>query len=138
MGNPAQARLDAANDNWHIFVGLPQPLTVNRHGSVGALARRIPGGVRVVVTPFLVRGVVIDHGVHVAGGHTKEQIRPAQSLERLSRAPVRLRNHADPKTLRLQHAADDGHAKAGVINVAVTRYNDDVAAIPAQLRHLGL
>ena len=38
--------------------------------------------------------------------------------------------------VRLQHAPDQGHAKAGVVNVGIAGDEDDIALIPAQRRHL--
>ncbi len=71
------------------------------------------------------------------GRHAEEQVRLAQRLERLGALPVGLGNDADAKALRLQHAADHRHAEARVVDVGVARDQDDVAAVPAELLHLG-
>ncbi len=52
-------------------------------------------------------------------------------------APVGLRDDADAKALRLEQAADQRHPEAGVIDVGVAGDQDDVAAVPAELVHLG-
>jgi len=49
--------------------------------------------------------------------------------------PVGLGDDADPKALVFEHAANDGHAEAGVVDVGVAGHQDDVAAVPAQLGH---
>jgi hypothetical protein len=41
------------------------------------------------------------------------------------------------KALRLEHAPDDRHAEARVIDVGVARHQDDIAGVPAELVHLG-
>ncbi|MGY4433055.1 hypothetical protein ACVWWO_005532 [Bradyrhizobium sp. F1.13.1] len=51
--------------------------------------------------------------------------------------PVRLRDDADAKALRLQQPADDGHAEAGVVDIGIAGHQHDVAGIPAERIHLG-
>jgi hypothetical protein len=51
--------------------------------------------------------------------------------------PVRLRDDADAKALRLEHPADDCHAEARVVDVRIAADDDDVAAVPAECVHLG-
>ena len=50
--------------------------------------------------------------------------------------PVRLRDDAYAIALALEHPSNDGHTKAGMINIGVSRYHDNVAAVPAQQIHL--
>ena len=59
-----------------------------------------------------------------------------EPCEVVGRAPVRLRDDADAEALRFQHAADDRHAEARVIDVGVAGHDDDVAAVPAERVHL--
>ena len=51
------------------------------------------------------------------------------------RAPVGLGDDADAESLRLQHAADDRHAEARMVDVGVAGDDDDVAAVPAERLH---
>ena len=84
----------------------------------------------------MVSRVTVDHGIHVAGGHAKEQVRLAQHLERIGTLPVRLSDDTDAKALSLQHAAYHRHAKAGMVHIGIAGHDDDVAAVPAECRHL--
>ena len=59
------------------------------------------------------------------------------ALKWLGALPVGLRDDADAKALRLQHAADDRHAEARMVDVGVAGDDDDVAAVPAERVHLG-
>ena len=43
----------------------------------------------------------------------------------------------DAHFLRIEHAADDGHAKAGVIHIGVAADIDEVALVPATRIHVG-
>ena len=63
----AQARLDAADDDGLVLERAADEVAVDRDGAVGPRARDAAGGVGVLVSRFLVHGVVVDHRVHVAG-----------------------------------------------------------------------
>src|ERR1700722_16343063 len=82
-----------------------------------------------------IRGVAIDHRIHVAAGHAEEQARCAQRLEVPGALPVRLRDDPDLESLRLQYAPDDCHTEAGMIDIGITADDDDVALLPAKRRH---
>ena len=133
----AQAALDAAQNDRRVFVGFAAALAVNNGRAVRALAAHVAGGVGIVTADFAVRGVAVDHGVHVAAGHAPEQVGLAQHLEGLGARPVRLCDDAHPETLRLEHAPNHCHAEAGMVHVGVAGDDDDVAAVPAQLVHFG-
>ena len=137
MRNPPQRRFDATDDDWHFGVGFSAPLTVNQHTAVRSLATCAAGRVGVIAADFAVRGVAVDHGIHVASGHAKKQIGLAQSLEGFGAVPLGLRDDAHAKTLGFQHAPNDGHAKTRVVHIGVARDQNDVATVPAQLRHFG-
>lgn len=136
MGDTAQRGLDPAEDHRHMAVGLLAALAVDQAGAVRALAGQAAGGVGVVGTDLLVRGVAVDHRVHVAGRHAEEQVRLAELHEVVLRLPVRLGDDADAEPLGLQQAADDGHAEGRVVDVGIAGDDDDVAGVPAELIHL--
>jgi hypothetical protein len=131
----AQRALDAAEDDRHVVPGFPAALRIHDGRAVGARAADVAGRVGVVAADLAVRGVAVDHRIHVAGGYAEEQVRLAQRLEGLGALPVGLRDDAHAKALRLQHAADHRHAEAGVVDVGVARDHDDVAAVPAERVH---
>ena len=80
---------------------------------------------------------MVDHGIHVARGDAEKQVGSTKRGEGFSGLPVRLREHTHPEALRFKYPTDDRHAEAGVIHVAIAGDNDDVAAVPPQLFHLG-
>ncbi len=80
--------------------------------------------------------IQISDTIEAAWFEIKEQVWFAQNPKRIGRVPVRLRDNANPESLGLQQTTDQGHAEAGVINIGITRNNNNVAAIPAQLLHL--
>ncbi len=137
MGNAAQRAFDAAKHDGYVTKRLAATLRVDDHGAVGPLAALAIGRVAVVVAQAAVSRVAVHHGIHVAAGNSEEQIRLAERRVRLGAAPVRLRDDADAETVRLQQAADDGHAEARVVHVGIARYQHDVAGVPAEHVHFG-
>ena len=135
--NAAQRALDAAQHNGHVLESFTAALAVDDGGTVRPPASHVAGRVGVVAADLAVRRVAVDHRIHVACRHAPEQVRLAQHLERLGALPVRLRNDADAKALRFEHASDHRHAKARVIDIGVTRHQNNVAAVPAEHVHLG-
>src|SRR5690606_10555595 len=122
----AQAALDAAQDDGGVLVGLAAALAVDDGGAVGPLAAHVTGGVGIVAADLPVGGGPVDHGIHVPRRHAPEQVGLAQGLEGLGARPVGLGDDAYPEALRLQHAADHGHAEARVVHVGVARDQNDV------------
>ena len=83
-----------------------------------------------------VGGIAVDHRVHVACGHTEEQVRFTQTHKVVFAVPVGLGDDPHAEALRFEHTATDGHAEARVVNVGIARDQNDIAAVPAQLVHL--
>ncbi len=137
MGDAAQAGFDAADDDgWPIPApGLAQLLAVYDDGAIRPLAGLGVRRIGIVAAWLAIGGIVVDHRIHVAGGHAEEQGGPAQRAKGLWVVPVRLRDDADAKALGLEAAPDHGHAEAGMIDVGIAGDQDDVAGIPAQLVH---
>ena len=135
MRNTAQAAFNTAQNNGHVFVRFTAALAVHNGGTVWALTAHVTWGVGIVATDFAISRVAVDHAVHIACGHAPKQIGLAQHLERLCTAPIGLRNNAHPKTLGLQHAPYDRHAKARMVHVGIARDQNNVATIPPQLLH---
>ena len=132
----AQRGLDAADHDGHVLVRLAGALRVHDHATVGTGAGDTVRRIGVVAADPAIRGVAIHHRIHVAAGDAEEQVRPAELHEVAGGVPVGLGDDADAEALRLEHAADDGHAEARMVHVGVAGDDDDVAGIPAELVHL--
>ena len=132
-----ERRLDATQHDGHVAICFLAALRVDERAAVRPLAANPARRIGIVVTDFAIRRIAVDHRVHVAGRHAEEQVGFAQRFEGELRLPVRLRDDPDTKALRLEQPADNGHAKRRVIDVGVTRDDDDVAGVPAELVHLG-
>ena len=70
--------------------------------------------------------IVIDHGVHVAGGDQKAKARLTVLLHARRVPPVGLADQRNAVAARLKKAADDGRPKARVVHVGVAADVDKV------------
>jgi hypothetical protein len=136
MRDAPQTRLDAADDDGSVLIGLADALRVDDDAAVRALAPAAARCVSIVAAHPPIGGVAIDHRIHVAAGDAEEQARRTQLLEILGAMPIRLRDDADFEALSLQDPADDRHAEARMIDVGIAGHDDDVALLPAQRGHL--
>ena len=97
MCNAAQNGLDTANDDGDIAIGFFQSLAVHRDGPVRASPRDVAGGVGVVIAALPIRGVVIDHGIHIARGDAEKQVGSAKRGEGFSGLPLGCASIPTPK-----------------------------------------
>ena len=137
MGQTAQARLDAADNDGSVLERLTDEIAVDRDGSIGAVPLLATGSVGVAVAAVLVHRIVVDHGVHVAGTDEKAQARLAKHGDASGVGPVGLADDAHLVAMCIEHAADDGHAKTGVVHIGVAADVDKVALVPAARIHVG-
>ena len=134
MRDAPQARLDAADHDGNALEGFANALRVDDDAAVRALAALPAGRVRIVAAHPAIGGVAIHHRIHVAAGDAEEQARRAERREIRGAVPIRLGDDADLESLRLEHAADDGHAEARMIHVGIAGDDDDVALRPSRAR----
>ena len=130
VGKPAQRSLQTAQDHRQVGVGLLGQPGVNGGAAVRPRAADAAGRVFVLGTRNFCHGVVAHHAVHVAAADEKAVLRPAEPLEVLAVGIAGLGQHADLIALGLQQAADDGGAKAGVVNVGIAAHHHKVQLIP--------
>ena len=137
VGQAAQARLDAADDDGGVLERLADEVAVDRDGTIGTVPLLATGGIGVGVAAVLGHRIVVDHGVHVAGADEKAQARLAEHGDAGGVGPVGLTDDAHLVAVRVEDAADDGHAKAGMVHVSVAADVDKVALVPAARIHVG-
>lgn len=137
VGQAAQACLDAADDDGGVLKRLADEVAVDRDGSVGTAPLLATGGIGVGVAAVLGHRIVVDHGVHVTGTDEKAQARLAEHGDAGGVGPVGLADDANFVAVRVEYAADDSHAKAGMVHVGITADVDKVALVPAARVHIG-
>ena len=135
MGKPAEAGLDAANEDGDVLIESADQIAVDHGGVVRALAHYAAGGKGIGLAAVLADGVVVYHRVHIAAGNQKAQPRSAENIDGLGIFPIRLGNNAHGIAGVLQHTADNGVAKGGVIYISVTDHVDEIALRPAPVKH---
>ncbi len=137
MGYPAQGCFNSSGNEGYIRVKRLDDPAVYREGVVRSLRCLSAGGV-CVGRPFsFVGGIMIDHRVHIPGGHREEQPRNPQLLKVTKVIlPVGLGDNGHPEPFRFQHPADHGSSKGRMIDVCVAGEQDHIQLIPPAFFHL--
>ena len=137
VGQATQACLDATDDDGGVLERLTDKVAVDCDGAIGTVPLLATGGIGVGVAAVLGHRIVVDHGVHVAGADEEAQARLAEHADAGGVGPVGLADDANFVAVRVEDAADDSHAKAGMVHVGVTADVDKVALVPAARIHVG-
>ena len=136
MRNAAQGGFDAADDDRYAGKGFAAALGVDRGAAVGAQFDLSTGRVGVLVAPFLVRRVVVDHGVHVAAADRVEKAWLAHGAPGVGVLPGWLAEQGHLVAFSLEGAAEQGVGEGRVVHVGVAGNEDDVGLVPAQVADL--
>ena len=136
VGEPAQAGLDAADDDGHAGKGLPGAVGIDDHRPVGALARQAAGGIAVPGPAALGHRIVGHHGIDVAGIDEHPQPGPAHGQEVGGAVPVGLGQDGHPEARLFQRAGDHRRAEGGMVHIGVAGDQQKVIIIPAPGGHV--
>ena len=136
VGHPAQAGLDSAQNDRNVFVGAADQISIDHSRMIRPLSRFSSRRIRVLLPSFSGNIIVIDHGIHVPGRDEEGELRPSEHVDAPLVLPVRLGNDADAVAVRLQHAADDGMSKGGMIHIGVPDDIDKIRSFNPPLFHL--
>ncbi len=79
---------------------------------------------------------MVDERIHVAGADPEEESRLAELPPRFAAVPVGLAQYGDAEAGLFQHARQDRHREAGVIDIGVAGHEYDVNGIPSAGAHL--
>ena len=136
VGKPAQAGLDAADDDGCAGESLSHTVGVNDNRPVGALARLAAGSIVILGSPALCHRIVSHHGVNVA--RVDEHAVPglAHGKEILGTVPVGLGQDGHPETGLFQRPGDDRRAKRRVIHIGIAGDQQKIIIIPAPGHHV--
>ena len=136
MGHSAQAGLNSTQNDRNIFVGAADQISIDHSRMIRPFSGFSSRRIRILHPSFSGNIIVIDHGIHVPGGDEEGELRPSEYVDAPLVLPVRLGNDADAVAVRLQHAADDGMPKGGMIHVCVPDDIDKVRPVNPPLFHL--
>ena len=79
---------------------------------------------------------MVDHRIHIAGADRKEQPRLAEFSPGVATLPVGLADDGHAIPGGLEHAPQNRHRKAGMIDVRIAGDEHDVDLVPAPFAHL--
>ena len=136
VGKAPQGGFQPAQDHRQVGVSLLGQPGVDGGAAVGPGPGLAAGGIFVLGPGDLGHRIVADHAVHVAAADEKAVLGLAEPLEVLAVGVAGLGQHPHPVALGFQQAADDGGAKAGVVNIGVAAHHHKVQLIPAAGLHV--
>ena len=132
VGDTTEGGFDTAEKDGHIRIELFQDLGIDDGGVFRTHVVTSVGAVDIFGTQTAGGGVLVDHRVHTTWRDAEEQPGTPELLEVTEVAvPVGLGYDGHPITCRLQGASDDGCSKRGMIDVGITREQDDIHVIPS-------
>ena len=134
VGEPPHGGFHAAKHDGRVREKLLEDARIDGRGVIGTETRLPAGGVGVVAAEPLVGGVVVDHGVHIAGGYPEEEARCAEFPEVAEVVlPVGLRQDGHAQSFALEHAPDDRRPERWMIHVGISVHDDDIDIVPTQI-----
>ena len=131
MCHPTQGSFNTANENRHFRIYFFQNMTIGNSSVIraksGITTRRIP----IRGSPSFIGGVMIDHGVHASGRHTKKVLRFAEFFKIPQIVlPVGLGDNPHLKTLVFHDTTNHRCAESRMVNVGITGDQNDIQFVP--------
>ena len=126
VGHTAQAGLQPAQDHGRLLKSPPDQVSIDHDRVVRPLSHDPAGTESVLPSVFFVDGIVVDHGIHIAGGDQEAQPGLPQRRHALRIPPVRLADHADRVAVGLQDTRNNGRPEARVVHIGVTADIDKI------------
>ena len=136
MSEPPQAGFDTANENGNIPIPLTDQIAVNHGGIIGPFTHDTAGSKGIILSSVLGDGIMVDHGIHITAGNQKPQPGSTVNINRLRFFPVRLRNDTHAIPMLLQHTADNGMPKGGMIHISIADHINKIAGSPTPINHI--
>ena len=126
VGHPPQAGLQPAQDHRCPFKGPANEVAVDHDRVVRPPSHDPAGRKGIPAAVFFIDGIVVDHGIHIAGGDQKAQPGLPQDRHALRVPPVRLADHADRVAAGLEDTRNNGRPEAGVVHVGIAADIDKI------------
>ena len=138
MGHAPQAGLDPSYDDRCFFIGPSDQITIHYRSIIWSFSHDAPRRIGIFFSVFLRHGIMVYHGIHVAGTHQKSQSWLSQFLDAGIIFPVRLGYDPHLITIGLQMAADHRRAKGCMIHIGISDDKHKITLLPASLFHIFL
>ena len=136
VGKPPQRSLQPAQNYRAVRIGLLGQMGVHGGATVRPFSGLSAGGVLIHRAGLLGHRIARHHTVNIAAADHKGILGAAIFFEALTGGEIRLADVAHPIALCLQHTADDGRAKAGMIHIGITGHQHKIQLIPAAGLHI--
>ena len=110
-------------------------IAVNGTGVIWPFTHCSAGSIGVKVAAFFRHGIMVDHGIHVAGTNQKSQPRTAEPHDVFAVFPVGLRYNADFVTVFLENAGNYRGTERRMVHVGVAQNINKISLLPAASLH---
>ena len=137
VGETSQGSFYASEHHGHVGVELFENLRVDDGGIFRSFVVASVGRVGILRAQPSCGGVLVHHRIHAPWRNAEEQPRSPQLREvAVVAVPIGLRYDGHMITRSFQYATDDSHTKRRVVNVCVTREENNVHVVPTTQLHL--
>lgn len=107
-------------DDGNVPVSPPDQISVNSGGMIRTFTHYTSGSIGIRGSSFAGNGIVIHTAVHISGRYQKPQSGPSKHGDACRVLPVGLGNNSHLVSVSLQHSADNGMPKGGMIHIGVS------------------
>ena len=128
--------LDPSENDRRLLVCLPDQISIDHRRIIRTLSHHTARCIRVGRPAFFRDRIVIDHGIHIAGGNKKRKPWLSKHRDAFFVLPIRLGDDPNPIPSGFQHMADDRMSKGRMIHISVSDHIDKINLIPSPFFHL--
>ena len=136
MCHTSEACLDSTKDYRSFLKSLTNQITVYNNSTVRPQTHFTARRIRILLAVLFCNGIVINHGIHIAGTYKEAKARLSKYGNTLLPAPVGLWDNSHFIAPALQKAADNSSSKRGMIYVSISCHVDKIHLIPASVLHV--
>ena len=136
MCHTSEACLDSTKDYRSFLKSLTNQITVYNNSTVRPQTHFTARRIRILLAVLFCNGIVINHGIHIAGTYKEAKARLSKYGNTLLPAPVGLWDNSHFIAPALQKAADNSSTKRGMIYVSISCHVDKIHLIPASVLHV--
>ena len=131
MSHAAQAGFQSANDNRRVLISSSNQVAVYSNCSIRTKSHFPARGKCIGSTMLLGNGIMIHHGIHVAGRHKESQPRLTEDGDGSIILPIRLGDKSNLISARFQQSRYDCSTEAWVVHIGIPAHVDKVHLLPA-------
>ena len=120
VGHAPQACLQSSENKGCLFKGSADQVAVDHDCVVRPFSHHTARAESIAAAMFFADRVMVDHGVHISGGHQKAKTRLPQHCSTLRVSPVRLADHSHCISSGLKNTRNNGRSETRMVHISVS------------------